>query len=401
MDEPYTLRDQLALWWLGEPDSPRLMGALALASAGKGVSLSYTKQWLESGFALSEDLPLHSGLFLSPTPDTAPGALDDARPDRWGERVIRKFVRTPRLSLLEFLLFAGGDRYGAIALSTSFEAFVPWQMVPMPTLDSLPAMEQVIRRVMAGQEVPELQRRLVYPGVTLGGARPKSLLVIDGAQWIVKFSETDDFDMPLVEHASMTLAAKAGISVASTRPLALGSGHAVAIKRFDRQPGQRVHVISAHVALRAAGLPMSYPELSQLLRRIGPAASFSNQQAQLFRRMVFNILMDNTDDHEKNHALLRDPATGQYHLSPAFDVLPTLQGLGYQGMEVGKNGSESSIANALSRCKDFGLVHKQAQQIIGEVAVVTRGWEKHFIDHGVTDRDMQQLRNYVVDKSAY
>jgi len=398
MTEAYKVRDRLALWWLGNPDQPRLVGEVGLATAAKGVNFRYSHAWLEAGFALSADLPLHDALFRSPTADTAPGALEDARPDRWGERVIRKFIQTPRLSLLELLLFAGGDRYGALAVSTSFEVFEPWQQGPMPTLDSLQEMHKVIGLVLAGVDVPEQQRRLVYPGATLGGARPKSMLVIDGQPWIVKFAEGDDFDMPLVEHACMTLASTAGINVASTKPLKVGSGHAVAIQRFDRLAGQRLHVMSAHVALRAAGLQMSYPELAQMMRRICPAATFAAQQEQLFRRMIFNILMDNTDDHEKNHALLRDLGTGYYSLSPAFDVLPTLQGLGYQGMEVGSQGTESTIENALSRCRDFGLSLKSAKQIVHSVQNVTDNWEKHFMDCGVNQRDMRQLRQYIRDK---
>jgi serine/threonine-protein kinase HipA len=111
--------------------------------------------------------------------------------------------------------------------------------------------------------------------------------------------------------------------------------------------------------------------------------------------MVFNILTDNTDDHEKNHALLRDPVSGEYTLSPAFDVLPTLQGLGYQGMEVGAMGSESTMENALSRTRDFGLSEKQARIIWGEVASVVDNWKAHFQTCGTSAVDMAQLTAYL------
>lgn len=395
MHESYQPQDALALWWMGAPDAPRLVGEIALTSQGRGVSLRYGAEWLRSGFALSDDLPLHDTPQLTTQPGTAPGALDDARPDRWGERVIRKFTKTPRLSLLEFLLFAGGERYGALTVSTDFDTCTPWRAGPMPTLDSLPAMQEAVRLVLANQEVPELQRRLVYPGGTLGGARPKSLVLIDGAPWIVKFAEGDDVDMPLIEHATMTLAALAGIVVAPTRALPVGHGHALAVKRFDRLPGQRLHAISAHVALRAAGLPMSYPELGQIMRRICPYQTIAAQQEQLYRRMVFNILIDNTDDHEKNHALLRNPLTGEYTISPAFDVLPTLQGLGYQGMEVGTQGSESTLENALSRARDFGLTEKQARAVMRDVATTVQTWKAHFVACGVSSPDLERLTAYV------
>lgn len=147
--------------------------------------------------------------------------------------------------------------------------------------------------------LPELQKRLIRQGASLGGARLKSLISLEGEAWLVKFSEGEDIDTPLIEHATMELARACGIEVATTRALPIGSGHAVAIKRFDRNGPMRVHVVSAHVALRAAGEAPGYPQLAQLLRRVAPAEEIRSQQAQLFRRMVFNILIDNTDDHEK------------------------------------------------------------------------------------------------------
>ena len=113
-------------------------------------------------------------------------------------------------------------------------------------------------------------------------------------------------------------------------------GHAVAVRRFDRAAGLRRHGLSANVALKAAGEGLGYPELAQLLRRRGVAAGGLHlaHMRELFRRMVFNILVDNTDDHENNHVLLMADS-GEYELSPAFDVLPSGQSLGFQQMRVG------------------------------------------------------------------
>ena len=91
MAEPYAPQDRLFLWYLGEPSQPRPVGELGLAAGGRSVSLRYAPDWLRSGFALSEDLPLTGDLFVPREKDCAAGAVDDARPDRWGERVIRKF----------------------------------------------------------------------------------------------------------------------------------------------------------------------------------------------------------------------------------------------------------------------------------------------------------------------
>ena len=305
-DADYRPADQLFLWLLTVPTEPIFVGELHLVRASRGVSLRYADAWLERGFPLSEDLPLVAGEFL-PADATAAGAVDDARPDRWGERVIRFVDKPPRLSLLEYLYFAGDDRFGALGVSTSAAEYRPRRLGPLPALGDAVRIRELIRMLQEGEPLPESERRLIAPGVTMGGARPKALLDIDGEQWVVKFADGDAIDAPLVEHAAMTLAQKAGIRVATTMPLRVEDGHAVAVRRFDRRQGRRVHCLTAHVALRAANERFGYPELAQLLRRRGVTAGdrYAADMQELFRRMLFNILVDNTDDHEKNHARAR------------------------------------------------------------------------------------------------
>src|SRR5262245_6648403 len=141
----------------------------------------------------------------------AAGAVDDARPDRWGERVIRFIDRPPRLSLLEYLYFAGDDRFGALGVSTSASEYLPRRLGPLPALADTETIFELVRQVLANERVPPALERLISPGVTLGGARPKALLEIEGEQWVVKFSDGEPVDVPLVEHATMTLAAQAEI----------------------------------------------------------------------------------------------------------------------------------------------------------------------------------------------
>jgi serine/threonine-protein kinase HipA len=258
------------------------------------------------------------------------------------------------------------------------------------TFENLPQMQQAIQQVLAGEKLSEAHIRLLKPGPSFGGAHPKSLIEMDGKQWVVKFAETSEWDTPLIEHASMTLAAKAGIDVAHTRALALPQGHAVAVERFDRLENTRLHVLSAHTLLRAAGEPMGYPELSQLLRIYAQPSLIKQQQAQLFKRMVFNILIDNTDDHEKNHALIRTDL-GHYRLSPAFDVLPAAQGLGYQQMRVGINGHDSSIENALSEVAAFGLKLSEAKETVGDIQKIVKTWPQHFAKCGVKPIEIEML----------
>jgi serine/threonine-protein kinase HipA len=385
----YEPSNQLYLWLLTRPQQPVPIGELNLIRVSQGVSLRYHDSWLQRGFPLSEDLPLIDEEFLPTEKGVAVGAVDDARPDRWGERVIRFIDKPARLSLLEYLYFAGDDRFGALGVSTSANEYLPRRLGPLPTLKDADELHELIRKVQNNEPVPPAQRRLISPGATMGGARPKALIDIAGHQWVIKFSDGDPADTPLIEHATMTLAQKAGIRTAQTMPVRLTHGHAVAISRFDRFGGLRRHSLSAGVALRAAGERFGYPELAQLLRRRGvtDGDAYVVQMREVFRRMVFNILIDNTDDHEKNHALLMTDAQ-QYELSPAFDVLPSGQALGFQQIRVGEQEADSTIANALSLSQMYGLTKNEAVKEAQTVARVIDGWRQHFAACGVTSGDI-------------
>jgi serine/threonine-protein kinase HipA len=393
----YQARDELFLWWIADPAQPVLVGTLTLVRSSRGVSLRYSDEWCARGFALSEDLPLLGGHeFMPRERDTAAGAVDDARPDRWGERVIRFLDKPPRLSLLEYLYFAGDDRFGALGVSISSSQYLPRRLGALPTLADTEAIFELVRKVLDNEPVEPALKRLISPGVTLGGARPKALLDIDGDQWVVKFADGEALDLPLVEHATMTLAARADIRVAPTRAIRLTHGHALAVRRFDRERGQRLHALSANVALKAAGETLGYPELAQLLRRRGSVEGDRNtiQMRELFRRMVFNILIDNTDDHEKNHALLVTD-TASYELSPAYDVVPSAQGLGYQQLRVGVDAGDSSLDNALSMSAQFGLKRAAAQAELRSVAAVVAAWREHFASLGVSASDIELLGEHI------
>src|SRR5262249_53927032 len=147
----YTPTDQLFLWLLTRPERPVLIGELNTVRTQRGVSLRYADDWIEHGFALSEDLPLVAEDFLPREKDTA---ADAARPDRWGERVIRLIDKPPRLSLLEFLYFAGPDRFGALGVSTSHERYAPRTGGPLPTLADADAIHDLVRKVLANEPVP-------------------------------------------------------------------------------------------------------------------------------------------------------------------------------------------------------------------------------------------------------
>jgi serine/threonine-protein kinase HipA len=152
-----------------------------------------------------------------------------------------------------------------------------------------------------------------------------------------------------------------------------------------------VHCQSAHTALRAAGLEQSYSNLATILLRLGHPDRQAVMREELFKRMVFNILMDNTDDHERNHSICLNLADGYHDLSPAYDVVPSLQNLGYQALVVGTAGSESSLENALTQVNEYGLKMPRAMELMQQVAAVVDQWAGHFTTLGVSSADMELL----------
>lgn len=393
----YVPQDQLYVWALVNPAQPKLVGELRLSQlVADCATFTYDPQWWH--FPLSEDLPLVTGQeFTAGERGSAPGAIDDARPDRWGERIIRHIDRPARLSVLEMLLFAGDDRFGALGVSVSAAQYIPRHLGSYPHLRDLAQLSAAIEDVQTQAPITAEMQRLVQPGVTLGGARPKALLQTDTGPCVIKFSELDDaLDTPLVEHAAMTLAALAGINVAMTGvlPIAPRYGkvrHALTIQRFDRMGTYRLHCVSAKTVLRAAHLSESYSALATVLLRLGHPDRQGAMREELFKRMVFNILLDNTDDHERNHSL-RLGLDGYYELTPAYDVVPTLQNLGYQSLVVGTAGAESSLENALTELSEFGIKKPRAIELIGQVARTVDQWEDHFVKQGVSPADRELLR---------
>lgn len=400
--------DDLYLWYLADPAAPRYIGKLKLVSAGKGVSLHYGKDWLTNGFALSEDLPLIDNEAFPPgrlaaTAPRAVGAVDDARPDRWGEKVIRFVVKPKRLSLMEYLYYAGDDRFGALGVSRSSSTYIPEAACPLPRLADVQQLSEVAAKIEASEPISALEAKIIRAGGSLGGAKPKALIEIDDEQWVIKFFNGEPVDTPLIEHATMTLARRAGITTADTQVISLAGANAIAVRRFDRERGergQRIHSISAGTAIRAATTSgeepeMGYPQLARILRRVGITQDDINQRdaRELFRRMVFNILVDNTDDHEKNHSLLvvNPLGNGRLKLSPAYDVIPTNSGQGFQEFICGAHGRDSTLENAMSQCDAFGLSPKEAAAEVVAVIGIVNTWQEHFEHAGVSKCDILSL----------
>jgi len=294
-------------------------------------------------------------------------------------------------------------------VSTSPREYRPRAGSPLPRLEQAQQLSEVVAKIEASEPIDALELKIIAGGGSpLGGAKPKALIDIDGVQWVIKFFNYDPVDTPLVEHASMTLAQRAGITVAETQVIHLAGTNAVAVRRFDREQDRRIHSISAGTAIRAATASgaepqMGYPELARILRRVGITQDDLNKRdaRELFRRMVFNILIDNTDDHEKNHSLLvvNPFANGRLRLAPAYDVLPTGSGQGYQEFICGAEGLESSLDNAMSQCDAFGMLPSEAATEVAAVIAVVNSWREHFALAGVTERDIGSLSERIDGKA--
>jgi serine/threonine-protein kinase HipA len=294
-------------------------------------------------------------------------------------------------------------------MSTSSSTYSPRAVGPLPRLEQAQRLSEVVAKIEAAEPVHALEAKILAGGGSpLGGANPKALIEIDGEQWVLKFFNNEPVDTPLIEHATMTLAARAGVTVAETRVVRLAGANAIAIRRFDRAEGRRIHSLSAGTAIRAATASgqepeLGYPELARILRRVGLTQDDTHLKdtRELFRRMVFNILIDNTDDHEKNHSLLVVSPTqhGRLKLAPAYDVLPTNSGQGYQEFICGAQGRESTLDNAMSHCDAFGLAPAQAAAEVMAVIEVVNNWHRHFLKVGVTARDLESLAQRIDDQA--
>ena len=302
-----------------------------------------------------------------------PLTLRDALPDSWGRKVLEIRQGKP-LSDIDALLLTNEDRIGAMVFAES----LPIESEEPPsTLLSLEELAEASRRVEAGMEIGPDMHRLLRGG-SLGGARPKAAFANEGRRCIAKFaSRGDDHDVEVIEAATLWLAGACGIEVPPFRLQPIASGHALLVERFDRAGPvtgeRRFHYLSASALLDVPyeSSRGSYVELAQMLRRISRRPQ--EDLAQLFRRLVFNLAVGNSDDHVKNHGALRDE-DGQWRLAPAFDLVMQLGGhTGYQELAILPGQHASSLDLARAAASHFGLSAAQADETIraiGEIVAV-------------------------------
>jgi serine/threonine-protein kinase HipA len=330
------------------------------------------------------------------------GALRDATPDAWGRRVIENRLRAPPNGLPEsvYLDQAGPHRAGALdvrASPTSLPA-----AGALPSVVDLRHLLDAAARVEEGEPVPAHLEAFFAGGPSVGGARPKAVVTVDGGEWIAKFSARNDaFNVPLVERATLELARDAGLIVPRTRVETLADGRQVMlIERFDRErlarsTGRR-HMVSALtlLALHEQDSPNAgYADIADAIGVHGVSGMIASDRHELFARMVFNILVSNDDDHLRNHAFLFDAVGGGWRLSPLYDVVPKPQ-VAHERMlhlSVGPQGRLAMLDNALAGAGRFGLLPPDASRIIDRVVRAVRGWRDVFEALGVPARMCDQI----------
>lgn len=368
----------------------------------------YGRRYQERPGALPADpvsLPLGRPGQLIETNGGLYGAFRDAAPDRWGRLVIAHRLGVPPETLNEgeLLLSPNALRIGNLDFRSSLDAPEP---VPAPPgFHQIEEIMDVASRIDAGEALDRPGQadiaQLLEQGSSLGGARPKCTIEYEGAYWVAKFPAAGDpWNNPRVEWATMRLAARCGITIPEMRLETVGTRDVLLLKRFDRRANvagavTRLGYLSALSVLKldeGDRQGFSYLRLADAFREkgIGDRASLE----QLFRRMVFNIMCRNTDDHPRNHGVLYDGAQGD--LSPAFDITPAVARRGVAeefslAMTVGQQGRAATIGNALSAAARFGLSAAAAANVAAGMATEVAQWRGLFQEDGVSDRDVDLL----------
>jgi serine/threonine-protein kinase HipA len=396
---------------LPEQTIPTVTGRLRIEQTGRDIQASfvYGRRYCQNPDAIPLDplrLPLDPGrTYESPGLWGPLGIFRDASPDYWGRMVIEREMEVPELPEMEYLLRAGQSRVGALGFQPEPEQ-APIFEKPIGFV-SLPILLKASRQLEANEVVEDQLLLLLRQGTSIGGARPKATVVDNDTYWLAKFpSRHDRMDMPAIEYATLKLARAAGINTPPCRLLTLDRNqHVMMTRRFDRlyteHGWQRYHYMSGLTALglnESENAKGSYPGLADSLRQL--STNFKTDAEELFRRMVFNILITNDDDHLRNHAFLYLPEG--WRLSPVYDLVPHAQ-VGYaryQSIIVGKQGRVGTLKNALTEAGRFGLTDNQAIAITDTVRAAVSEWKEKFADDGVTENDIELLKTAFLPESA-
>ena len=387
-------------------------GRFALAADRTGIPFGrfvYGRSYLERNDAVPIDpieLPLSDHTYETERLKGMFGALRDAGPDHWGRRVIEKYAGFGQLGEIDYLLHSPDDRAGALSFGTQRDPPAPSRtynrtadLVRLQTLaDQFVAQETSDAN---GAELTQVHDLLLL-GTSMGGARPKAVVEDAGHLWVAKFNCRDDpFNFARVEHAMLVLGRECGICTAESRIAQIGGRDVLLVKRFDRIPAERgsyrrARMLSALTLLRTGDSYQdrdgwSYLRLAEELRRVsrGP----EQDSAELFRRMTFNALISNTDDHPRNHAVIA--ANRDFRLSPAYDLVPfrhvSLERRDL-ALTVGDHGRYANATNLVSQAPRFLLEREEAASVIDRMEACVRArWYAIARREGVSEPDCERI----------
>jgi serine/threonine-protein kinase HipA len=373
----------------------------------EGATFEYDDTWLQNPnrFSLEPALKVGPGPFHTGADTPMFGAIGDSAPDRWGRALMRRMERrraeherqTPRtLHEIDYLLLVDDEaRAGALRFAeTEGGPFLRQAEVKrIPPLVELPELLSAAEHVMEDTDTEEDLRLLFAPGSSLGGARPKaSVRDKDGHLAIAKFPRKDDeINAVLWEAVALSLAHKAGIPVPTARVETVAEKPVLLLRRFDREGTRRIPFLSAMSMLGAKDNEThSYLEMVDALRQHG-AAPKADMEA-LWRRIVFNILISNTDDHLRNHGFLYVGSDG-WRLSPAYDLNPVPVDVKPRILTtaINEEDTSASLSLAIEVAGYFELDEAEAREIAAQVGKATSKWRDEAAEQGIARGEIDRV----------
>lgn len=394
------------LVYLDVKGKPVMVGRLwARERTGReSSSFAYDPSWLKQkgAFALSPTLMLTGGQFQA---QGLPNVFGDTAPDSWGrklmlrrERARAKKAKTPPRTLFEIDYLAGVDdrtRIGALRFKDAEDGpFLTTTGEPVPPLINLPRLLSATDRIERDEETEEDLLLVLAPGTSLGGARPKATIRDgDDRLLIAKFPKRDDdWPIPTWEAVLLKLAEDAGLNVPPWRLEEIAGRPVLLVTRFDRDAeGNRMPFMSAMTALDATdhGPQRSYLEIVDAIRQMGSKPDADIEE--LWKRIVFSILVSNTDDHLRNHAFLHDGKG--WRLAPVYDLNPCPVDVKprVHSLAIDEADATSSLETALEVAELFGIKAERARALAAKIGAVTAGWRDAAKSQGVTKAQADRM----------
>jgi serine/threonine-protein kinase HipA len=374
----------------------------------ESATFSYREDYLQlaDAYELDPGLPLQAGQHQTPVKQPLFGAMSDCAPDGWGRRLVRRAeaqrareADTQQRGLVDvdFLLGARDDlRQGALRFrGHDSEQYLAVDSEGVPHLIGLPRLLNAAEELERDEPTSEDLRLLLHGGSSLGGARPKAhVLDTEDRLAIAKFPspKADEWDVIRWEAVALTLARHAGITVPEHELHIIESRPVLVLRRFDRDTNGRIGYLSAMTMLQARdGEDASYLEIAEVIEERSPDAGAD--LSELWRRIVFTILISNTDDHLRNHGFLRLSTSG-WSLSPAFDLNPNPEGGAKQlATAIDNNNTEANLATALEVAGLFRVSEVQARAIVAEVSAATERWRDVARATGLGGQQLERLES--------